>query len=249
MNNIPPTFLRKLLLLNMIMMALILALSRRLVATVNIVIQFPGPKVSSYPTMATVLLLLQQKVGITVLLGKMVLLRIYNVKFADGHYEQYSTNILAEALASQYDNDGFDTGFISEISGYRKHSNSIPRSQGFFLSNNGNRTPVVTTKGWDHRVTWKDGSSTWVPLSVLKNAEPVLVATYAKTVGIHNEPAYKWWVSHTLNKQSRLISKIKTSIIKTIYNMALKFLRPTMKLLHLIFAMVITSGNALLIKK
>ena len=126
--------------------------------------------------------------------------RIYNVKFKDGHYEQYATNILAEALATTYDKDGVDTSFISEISGYRQHSTSVPRSQGHFLSKNGNRTPVVTTKGWDHRVTWKDGTSTWVPLNILKNSEPVLGATYAKTVGIQDEPAYKWWVSHTLKK-------------------------------------------------
>ena len=136
--------------------------------------------------------------------------RIYNVPFEDGHYEQYATNILAEALAAEYDKDGFDTGFISEISGYRKHSTSIPRSQGHFLSKNGNRSPIITTKGWDLKVTWKDGTSTWVPLSILKNSEPLLVARYAKTVGIQNEPAYKWWVSHTLKKQSRLISKLKT---------------------------------------
>ena len=140
--------------------------------------------------------------------------RIYNVKFEDGHYEQYSTNILAEALASEFDNDGFDTGFISEISGYRQHSTSVPRSKGFFLSKCGNRNPVVTTKGWDHRITWKDGSSTWVPLSYLKNAEPLLVAKYAKTIGIQDEPAYKWWVPHTLREQSRLISKLKTAYHK-----------------------------------
>ena len=110
--------------------------------------------------------------------------RIYNVQFEDGHYEQYATNILAEALAAEYDKDGFDTGFISEISGYRKHSTSIPRSQGHFLSKNGNRSPIITTKGWDLKVTWKDGTSTWVPLSILKNSKPLLVARYAKTGGI-----------------------------------------------------------------
>ena len=55
----------------------------------------------------------------------------YNVKFEDDHYEQYITNIPAEALTSQFDNGGFDTGVISKISGYRQHGTSVPRSKGF----------------------------------------------------------------------------------------------------------------------
>ena len=44
--------------------------------------------------------------------------RIHNVQFSDGHYGQYATNILAESLSTTYDQDGYDTSFISEISGY-----------------------------------------------------------------------------------------------------------------------------------
>ena len=126
--------------------------------------------------------------------------RIYNVKFDDGHYKQYATIFFAESLASQFDDDGFDTGLISEISEYRKHSTCVPRSKGFFLSKNSNHTLVITTKIWDLRVTWKNGIYTWVPFSILKHTEPVLVATCAKTAGIYEEPAYKWWVSNTLKK-------------------------------------------------
>ena len=57
--------------------------------------------------------------------------RIYNVKLDDGNYEQYTTNILAEALSSQFDNDGFGKGFTSEISGYRQHSTSVPSIRRF----------------------------------------------------------------------------------------------------------------------
>ena len=71
----------------------------------------------------------------------------------------------------------FDAGFVSEISGYRKHSTCIPRSKAYFLSKNGRRTPVITAKGWDHRVTWKDGTSTWIPLRIIKNVEQVLLKT------------------------------------------------------------------------
>lgn len=69
------------------------------------------------------------------------------VKFEDGHYKQYATNIIAGSLAISYDKVGFDTDFISEISGYCQHTTSIPCSTGLFLSKNGNHTPIITTKG------------------------------------------------------------------------------------------------------
>ena len=39
--------------------------------------------------------------------------KIYSVQFDDRHYGQYTTNILAEALTTTYDQDSFDTDFIS----------------------------------------------------------------------------------------------------------------------------------------
>lgn len=64
------------------------------------------------------------------------------------------------------------------------------------------------------RVRWNDLSTTWVPLSLLKNAEPLLVAEYAKAMKIHLEPAFRWWVPHTLKKKSRFISKVKALLHK-----------------------------------
>ena len=36
--------------------------------------------------------------------------RLYNVQYPDGHYEQYATNVLAEALYAGCDKYGVDTG-------------------------------------------------------------------------------------------------------------------------------------------
>ena len=84
--------------------------------------------------------------------------RIYNIQFPDGHYEQYTTNVLAEAFFDSCDDDGYDTGFISEINGHRSDATAIRKPNGFYLSKNGNRCPKVTTKGWEIQVTWKDNS-------------------------------------------------------------------------------------------
>ena len=84
--------------------------------------------------------------------------RIYNDQLSDGHYEQYTTNVLAEAFFDSCDDDGYDTGFISEINGHRSDATAIRKPNGFYLSKNGNRCPKVTTKGWEIQVTWKDNS-------------------------------------------------------------------------------------------
>ena len=137
--------------------------------------------------------------------------RIYNVQFPDGHYEQYSTNIIAESLTSSYDHDGYDKNSILEICGYRKDENiAVSRVNGFFLSSNGNKHPKITTKGWEIRIRWNDNSTTWVPLNLVKNGAPLLLAEYAKAMRIHLEPAFLWWVPHTLRHKSRLVSKVKT---------------------------------------
>ena len=38
--------------------------------------------------------------------------------------------------------------------------------------------PVITTKGWDIQIKWKDSSYDWLPLSQVKEAMPVKLAEY-----------------------------------------------------------------------
>ena len=87
--------------------------------------------------------------------------------------------------------------------------------QMFFKPKNGNRFHKVTTVGWKICVRWNDGSKTWIPLNVLKNSQPLLLAEYCKTMKIYNKPAFNWWVAHTLWRKSRLLSKLKAIYHKT----------------------------------
>jgi len=141
--------------------------------------------------------------------------RLYTVKFPDGHFEEYSSNVLSESLTVSVDDYGYDKGYIQEICGHRSSSKAVDKRNGYIHSSNGNKIPKITTKGWEICVRWKDLSKTWVPLNVFKNNEPLLLAEYAKTMGIDTEPAFNWWVSHTLRKKSRLLSKLKTLYHKT----------------------------------
>ena len=67
-----------------------------------------------------------------------------------------------------------------------------------------------STKGWEILLQWKDGSTTWEALKDVKNAYPAQLAEYAHQKQISNEPAFIWWVSHTLKKRDRIISKTKS---------------------------------------
>lgn len=59
-------------------------------------------------------------------------------------------------------------------------------------------------------VQWKDGSSSWMKLSDLKESKPLEVAEYALANKLLSEPAFVWWAPYVLKKRQRIISKIKT---------------------------------------
>ena len=46
--------------------------------------------------------------------------RVYNILFPDGHYEQYTTNVITESLTSSYNCEGYDKATIKGICGYQK---------------------------------------------------------------------------------------------------------------------------------
>jgi hypothetical protein len=59
-------------------------------------------------------------------------------------------------------------------------------------------------------VQWKDGSIRWEKLKDLKASNPVEVAEYAVANRLVEEPAFKWWVPHVLQRRNRIISKVKS---------------------------------------
>ncbi|CAJ1931365.1 unnamed protein product [Cylindrotheca closterium] len=67
-----------------------------------------------------------------------------------------------------------------------------------------------TTAGWDFYVTWKGGSSNWIPLKDMKESFPIEVAVYAISKGIQDEPAFAWWIPHVVRKQKRFLGKVKS---------------------------------------
>ena len=133
---------------------------------------------------------------------------VYDVMFPDGSVKAYAANIIAENIYSQVDEDGFRYQLIDHIIGHRKDGKALPKSEAFTVSKNGNKVRRQTTKGWEFEVQWKDGTESWVPLRELKESHPVQVAEYAVTAEIGDEPAFAWWVPHTIKKRDQIISKV-----------------------------------------
>ena len=81
-------------------------------------------------------------------------------------------------------------------------------------------------------------------MSLLKNAEPLLLAEYTKAMRIHNEPAFLWWVPHILRKKSRFVSKVKSLMHKNNLKFGIVVPRNIKQALHnLINQMAILSGK------
>ena len=73
---------------------------------------------------------------------------------------------------------------------------------------NGKRHRKKTTEGWSFNIQWKDGTTTWEPLKLLKETNPVDVADYVVANKIASKPAFRWWVPLTLKTRSRIIALV-----------------------------------------
>ncbi len=136
--------------------------------------------------------------------------RVFEVEYMDGYTVSMTANAIAEHLFSQVDSEGRRLLLIDEIMDHRKSDQAVEIADGFITSANGRRHRRRTTKGWELLVRWKDGDQTWVPLKDLKESYIVLVAEYATSRKIHDEPAFAWWVPHVLKHRDRIVAKVKT---------------------------------------
>ena len=148
--------------------------------------------------------------------------REYEVELPDGSITEYAANVIAENLYSQVDSEGRQYVYLSEIIDHEKDATAITKDQGFYRTYNGNEVRRKTTKGWKLCVEWKDGTTTWVPLSELKASNPVEVAEYAVANQLVEEPAFAWWVKEVLRRCNRIISKVKSRYWKMTHKFGIK---------------------------
>ena len=135
--------------------------------------------------------------------------REYVVEFTDGSTENYFANIIAECMYAQVDSEGNLYQLLIEITDHRSDDLAIQIADGFVTSRNENRILKSTTRGWSLLVTWKDGSSKWVPLKDIHDAYLEQIAGHAMANTIASKPAFNWWVHTALRKWNRIVAKVK----------------------------------------
>ena len=70
-------------------------------------------------------------------------------------------------------------------------------------------------------------------LKYLKESSLIEVAEYAVTNQIVEEPAFKWWVPHTIRKRNRIISKVKSWYWQTTQKFGIRLPKITEEVLQI----------------
>ena len=136
----------------------------------------------------------------------------YSVEYEDGSRDELASNIIAEAIFAKVDDEGREYLLLDSIIDHKRDDTvALDESNGWDIKPNGDRVAKRTTQGWKFLLRWKDDSENWVDLKDLKESNPLEVADYVQGNGLEKEPAFAWWVPHTLKKRKRIISKLGTS--------------------------------------
>ena len=134
--------------------------------------------------------------------------RIYQVEFPDGGVAEYSANVIAENMVAMCDADGNQFLLLDQIIDHQFDDNVAMKIADQEYIHNGRKYLKKTTKGVKLCARWKNGSTSWIPLSDMKESYPVQVAEYAVSAGVDHEPAFNWWVPYTLKKRDRIIAAV-----------------------------------------
>ena len=62
----------------------------------------------------------------------------------------------------------------------------------------------------------------WMKLKDMKDSSSIEVAEYDVANRIVEEPAFKWWVPHTIRKMNRIISKDKSLYWQTMHKFGIR---------------------------
>ena len=135
--------------------------------------------------------------------------REYGVKFEDGDATEMTANAIAESMYAMCDENGNHILLFDAIVEHKKNDNAMTRIEQKFVDSKGKQQYKHSTQVWEVCVRWKNGPTTWEKLSGFTECYPVQTAEYAVTNDIDNEPAFNYWVPHTLKKRDSIISLVK----------------------------------------
>ena len=119
---------------------------------------------------------------------------MYKVEFPNGERAPYAANQKAAEIYLQVDPDGHPDLIIEDVIDHYCDSKYAVKKGDKSYSHHGKKCRCKTTAGWKLLVRCRDKSESWIPLKDLKGSAPVKVALYAKSKGLSEEPAFKWWM-------------------------------------------------------
>ena len=130
---------------------------------------------------------------------------VYDVEFFDGDVREYCANVGSE---------GFAHTLLYHISDYKKDGNAIENCDAYVVTKRGRKRLRKFTNGWHLKVAWKDGSSQWITLKILKESNPIETAEFAIARNIQDKPAFAWWIPYVMPKRDRIISSVNSRVKK-----------------------------------
>ena len=86
--------------------------------------------------------------------------------------EEHGDNLLIDYMI-KFDEDGYDTGLLDSIIDYSVDESVALADDDAYVEINGVKRHKITTKGWDLKVLWQDGSTSWLSLAHLKDSHPI----------------------------------------------------------------------------
>jgi hypothetical protein len=104
-------------------------------------------------------------------------------------------------MYEQIDSEGNLQRLMDEIINNRKLGDAVHHDYGRTKDGKARQT----TRCWKLCIKWKDGSTSWEKLALMKEGYPIEVAEYTMTNKLMTEPAFKWWVSDVLRRRERIL--------------------------------------------
>ena len=109
-----------------------------------------------------------QPIGIA-LYNPIIDTRMYEFKYQDGHTAALAENIIAENLFTQVDEERDRSVLFDNILDVRTDGTQVLQQDTFVTTSIGTQRRVITTKGWEVNLKWKDGNTTWNKLKDIKD--------------------------------------------------------------------------------
>lgn len=134
--------------------------------------------------------------------------RICEIQFPDRHTDLYAANIIVEDVYSQVDHEG-NQFLLLEIIDHHCNEKVIT-IQNEYVNLPGGQCLKKSTEGWQLKVQWKEGMTTWETLWDLKESNPIEIAEHVIVNDLCKEPAFAWWVPFTLKKRHKIVASIQS---------------------------------------